>query len=221
MDLARSVEFVRTIARIRSERQLTASVIPEIFQATSADLPSVLALLRQCELLEVGVGEAIDGFCVARSGGALVAAPGLETYGEVGLLRSVAVDPSRRCAGLGTKAVEAVTAMRDGRFGELFSLTTTAATFFERASLSFRAERSSVHCANSRLPGVSSRPAPERRASFASAEGNGRCWPQGPREGTRPAARQMPQTEALASPRVEPSSCARGTPSRSALRNWA
>jgi len=107
--------------------------IPEVSKATRGDLPALLALLRQCELLETGVAEAIDGFCVARSAGALVGCAGLETYGELGLLRSVAVEVSARSAGLGTQLVESVAAAaRAQGLRELFLLTTTAAPFFER-----------------------------------------------------------------------------------------
>lgn len=108
------------------------------------DLPDVLALLRQCELLEVGVADAIDTFCVARAAGLLVGCAGLETHGDAGLLRSVAVHASMRRTGLGTELVETIVATARSRgLDQLFLLTTAAATFFE--TLGFRAlERSAV-----------------------------------------------------------------------------
>lgn len=104
-----------------------------ISRATHAELPAVLELLRQSNLLESGVAEAIDGFCVASTAGVVVGCAGLETHGELGLLRSVAVHTSARGSGVGTRLVEAVTsAARERRLRELFLLTTTAPRFFER-----------------------------------------------------------------------------------------
>jgi amino-acid N-acetyltransferase len=110
---------------------MTALRIP-VSKAIRSDLPSVLALLRQYELLETGVADAIDDFCVARSAEALVGCAGLERYGELGLLRSVAVEVSARCAGLGTSLVAAVAADAHARgLRELYLLTTSASRFFE------------------------------------------------------------------------------------------
>ena len=93
----------------------------------------MLALLQRCKLLETGVTEAIAGFYIARSGEALVGCAGLETYGNFGLLRSVAVESAARGTGLGTRLVTAVVAAARARgLRELFLLTTAAAPFFER-----------------------------------------------------------------------------------------
>ena len=93
----------------------------------------MLALVKRCELLETGVAEAIDEFFVARRDEALVGCAGLEVYGELGLLRSVAVEPSLRTVGLGTKLVASVATLARARgLRELFLLTTTAPRFFER-----------------------------------------------------------------------------------------
>jgi amino-acid N-acetyltransferase len=101
--------------------------------ATDADLPEVLALLRQCALLEGGVAEAIHEFSLVRSTGALVGCAGLEVYGDCGLLRSVAVREAARGAGLGERLVDAVAANARMRgLSHLFLLTTTAQGFFER-----------------------------------------------------------------------------------------
>lgn len=109
----------------------------EVLAATRDDLPDVLALLRQCELLETGVAEALAGFRIARSKGTLVGCAGLESYGDVGLLRSVAVLGAARRSGLGTKLVEAVAAAARARgLSQLFLLTTTAGDFFERRGFS-------------------------------------------------------------------------------------
>jgi amino-acid N-acetyltransferase len=105
----------------------------QISPATSTDLPDVLALLRQSQLLETGVAEAITNFSLARAETQLVGCAGFEPYGDCGLLRSVAVDASARATGVGTRLVDSVAAAARARgLVHLFLLTTTAASFFER-----------------------------------------------------------------------------------------
>jgi amino-acid N-acetyltransferase len=105
----------------------------QVSLATRGDLPEVLALLRQCGLLETGVAEAFEGFRVARSAGSLVGCAGFESHGDVGLLRSVAVEAALRRTGLGTKLVDGVAAAARARgLRQLYLLTTTAGDFFER-----------------------------------------------------------------------------------------
>ncbi|HYP99551.1 MAG TPA: arsenic resistance N-acetyltransferase ArsN2 [Polyangiaceae bacterium] len=105
----------------------------QLRSASFDDLQNVLALLRSCQLLESGVAEAISDFLVARSADGLLGCVGLEIYGDLGLLRSVAVDLRARKCGLGRKLVEAmITVARHRRLRELYLLTTTAPTFFER-----------------------------------------------------------------------------------------
>ena len=104
-----------------------------MLQARAEDLPSVLALLRQCELLETGVAEALDSFVVAKEHAALIGCAGIEVYADNGLLRSVAVELSARRSGLGKALVGAiVAAARESSLRDLYLLTTTAPTFFER-----------------------------------------------------------------------------------------
>ena len=105
----------------------------QVLKASLADLPAVLALLRDCELLETGVAEAIESFVVAYSNGVLVGCAGLEVYGGFGLLRSVAVRSTARASGLGSDLVARMTmAARSQDLREVFLLTTTASRFFER-----------------------------------------------------------------------------------------
>lgn len=112
---------------------MTHATIGEISAATGADLSDVLALVRECELLETGVAEAIEGFVVARAAGALTGCAGLEVYGALGLLRSVAVRTAMRRSGLGRELVARITAAASSRgLRELYLLTTTAPRFFER-----------------------------------------------------------------------------------------
>lgn len=66
-------------------------------------------------------------------GGSLVAVVGLEHYGVVGLLRSLAVLPGYRNAGLGDKLVFHVESVaKQQGIEQLFLLTTTAEAYFLR-----------------------------------------------------------------------------------------
>lgn len=66
-----------------------------------------------------------------RDDGRLVAVVGVERYGEVGLLRSLAVVPARRAAGLGAALVACAERWAVERgVKALYLLTTTAAGFF-------------------------------------------------------------------------------------------
>lgn len=123
---------------------MKASSTPRLARATHADLPAVLALVRQSELLESGVLEAIERFEIARVESLAVGCAGLEIYADAGLLRSVAVEPSARKSGLGAALVgRVVAAARAAGLGELYLLTTTAPGFFERLGF-VRVERGDV-----------------------------------------------------------------------------
>ena len=68
-----------------------------------------------------------------RRGGRLVGVVGVEVYGDVGMLRSLAVEPEHRHSGLGASLVNDAEAWAEERgVGTLYLLTTTAARFFAR-----------------------------------------------------------------------------------------
>lgn len=89
---------------------------------TQAKLPvSDLSISRSLNLLGM------------RESGRLVGVVGIEVHGEFGLLRSLAVTPARRNAGLGLDLVSnAETWAAERGIKTLFLLTTTAAEFFAR-----------------------------------------------------------------------------------------
>lgn len=101
--------------------------------ATPGDLPAILRLLEADGLPAAGVAEALATFHVAAVGSRLVGVAGLEVHAGDGILRSVAVDPTRRGEGLGGRLVEAVLA-EARRLGltHLYLLTTTAEGWFPR-----------------------------------------------------------------------------------------
>jgi amino-acid N-acetyltransferase len=109
----------------------------EISPATNDDLPSVLALLRDCHLPDGGIREIIEHLLVARAGERLLGCAGLELYGEQALLRSIAVEAAARGSGLGRALVQrALVLARQRGVRELYLLTTTAPAFFEKLGFS-------------------------------------------------------------------------------------
>lgn len=102
--------------------------------AASADLPAIRALLTGAQLPVADLEAPADlGFRVVRDGTAVVGAIGLERYGDVGLLRSLVVDPAMRRRGLGGVLVDALErAVRATGVQALVLLTQTAEPFFAR-----------------------------------------------------------------------------------------
>ena len=127
--------------------------------ASGSDRPVVVSLLTGAGLPLEGVPDDLAGFCVAEAPGrGVIGVAGLESYGEFGLLRSVAVSPAFRAHGIGARLVAFVLgrAEAEGR-GELFLLTTTARDWFARFGFE--------DVARAALP----------TALFASAELRGAC----------------------------------------------
>ena len=103
-----------------------------ITKATRADLPDLLALLTRVGLPHEGVSEHLHNFLVARDqAGRLIGSAGLERYGSLALLRSVAVSPEYQHTGLGSRITATLLdhAAQQG-IVEAVLLTTTARDFF-------------------------------------------------------------------------------------------
>lgn len=101
--------------------------------ATSTDLPEVLALLRREDLPSAGVDVSHGEYLVARVDGATVGCIGLERYGDVGLLRSLAVAETERGRGTGRRLVEELLdAARRNGVHAVYLLTTTAEDYFPK-----------------------------------------------------------------------------------------
>lgn len=105
-----------------------------IRRAERPDLRSVLALLDAVDLPPDGVEAHLDDFVVASdAGGEIVGCAGAELHGATALLRSVAVLPTVRRSGLGSRLTEAALELaRDRGARDAVLLTTTAADFFSR-----------------------------------------------------------------------------------------
>lgn len=102
--------------------------------AACADLLAIVELLAANGLPTADVRvESHPEFLVVRQGTQVVGVVGLERFGQVGLLRSLAVSQQHRRLGLGialTRALEAHAA--EVGLSKLVLLTETAAGFFER-----------------------------------------------------------------------------------------
>jgi thioredoxin type arsenate reductase len=105
----------------------------QIGNARPEDKETVIALLHKSQLLTADLPPNLTGFVIAKDRETCVGVAGLEHFGNVALLRSVAVDPDyqgqRIAAHLVSQLLE--TAKVDG-LTELYLITTTADRYFER-----------------------------------------------------------------------------------------
>ena len=111
---------------------------PAIAAYTSHDEVALAVLLQACELSTEDITpEMLEHFRVVHLDKALIGCAGVDVLGEVGLLRSVAVDEAHRGTGLGKRLVEAMEEYAKAQgVQQLYLLTTTAEAFF--AGLGYR-----------------------------------------------------------------------------------
>ena len=112
-----------------SERTLAS-----VSAAASKDLPAIVALLSAAGLPVADVAaDSHPEFLIIRRDGRLVGVVGLERFGDIGLLRSLAVSAEHRGHGLGLELVRALEehAAHTGT-AALVLLTETARDFFLR-----------------------------------------------------------------------------------------
>jgi amino-acid N-acetyltransferase len=105
-----------------------------VVEAAPPDLPEILSLLDAAGLpvADLTADSQVE-FLIARRAQRLVGVVGLERFGEVGLLRSLAVDAEHQRQGMGlalTRALEAHAASMG--ISSLVLLTETASGFFLR-----------------------------------------------------------------------------------------
>lgn len=111
---------------------------PVIAPFQTHDEAALDTLLQACELSTEDITpEMLEHFRVAHLDKALVGCAGVDMLGEVGLLRSVAVDEAHRGTGLGKELVAAAEELaREEGVQTLYLLTDTAEGFF--AGLGYR-----------------------------------------------------------------------------------
>jgi N-acetylglutamate synthase-like GNAT family acetyltransferase/thioredoxin reductase len=100
-------------------------------QAHLADWPSIQSMLLANNLPVEGARDHLATFVVAEAGHEIVGCAGAETYGDVALLRSVAVAPGLQRQGIGKQLVSLVLQEAKRRnFKRIYLLTTTAREYF-------------------------------------------------------------------------------------------
>ena len=105
----------------------------EIRSARPDDLGPIRALLGAADLPTEDVGEHLANFLVAQADSDLAGVCGMEIYGPVALVRSVAVAPAFRGQGLASRLCDTLEARAGARgVGAFYLLTTTADGFFAR-----------------------------------------------------------------------------------------
>jgi len=101
--------------------------------ARPRDLPDIIALLEAGKLPLAGLDAHVATTLVAQRNARVVGCAAVEIHGTAGLLRSVAVDDTRRGEGLGHQLTQAALDLARARgLKTVYVLTTTAAEFFPR-----------------------------------------------------------------------------------------
>ncbi|HVY47949.1 MAG TPA: arsenic resistance N-acetyltransferase ArsN2 [Minicystis sp.] len=134
----RPIEAVRAIRdeierRVRALARRIGAAPATVRPARPSDAPRVLELLGAAGLPLDGVCEHLDAFRVAEDDARrVIAAGGLEVYGDAALLRSVVVARDARAGGVGRALVRELAGDARSRGARtLFLLTTTARAYFE------------------------------------------------------------------------------------------
>lgn len=159
-DVRRRIERLdHEIARLKAERERSLAELgragvraptggePSGFAyrfATASDDAAVRALLARCALPSEDVAVGRQELLVAERGGAIVGTAGLEMGGAAALLRSVAVDPAERRAGVARALCDRALAHAARRRARtVYLLTTTAEAYFNGLGFE-RVDRSAV-----------------------------------------------------------------------------
>ena len=109
----------------------------EITRATSSDRENILALLKAHHLPTNDIETSKITFFVIAEESQVLACAGIEEFGDIGLLRSVAVQEEQRGKGVGSTLIDSVLVMaKTSGLKELYLLTETAEGFFERKGFS-------------------------------------------------------------------------------------
>jgi N-acetylglutamate synthase-like GNAT family acetyltransferase len=100
-------------------------------QASQADWPTIEALLLANDLPPDGARDHLATYLLATANGEVIGCTGAEVYGQVALMRSVAVVPGLQRQGIGRLLVQRlILEARKRGVGALYLLTVTAPEYF-------------------------------------------------------------------------------------------
>ncbi|WP_338873561.1 arsenic resistance N-acetyltransferase ArsN2 [Spirosoma sp. SC4-14] len=104
-----------------------------IENARPEDKPAVIALLRQGQLLTDDLPTDLSDFLIAKEQNKVVGVAGIERFGAIGLLRSVAVDPDFQGRQIGSQLIGRLLDTASAReLADVYLITTTAEQYFGR-----------------------------------------------------------------------------------------
>ncbi len=105
----------------------------------------VIALLAAEKLRVADLPETLENFLVVIADNQVIAIAGIDVYGNYGLLRSLAVHPEHRNAGIAGKLLERLEALASSkRLTELYLLTEITPDYFKRKTLKLSGEMMSL-----------------------------------------------------------------------------
>lgn len=105
--------------------------------ARFSDRASLCQFLQAVDLPVEDLPESLDHFFVMTNETILIGSAGVEPYGSVGLLRSVAIAPDYRKSQLGKRLIDAIDVhARLNGIQELYLITTTADGYFSKLGYS-------------------------------------------------------------------------------------
>jgi amino-acid N-acetyltransferase len=97
------------------------------------DRQAITTLLSKSDLPTEDLPDILSDFVIATAGGQIIGVAGLEIFGSVGLLRSVAVDGTYKGRGIAGKMIgKILTVAKTSAVQQLYLITTTADKYFER-----------------------------------------------------------------------------------------
>lgn len=101
--------------------------------AQLADKAAIISLLQQVALLTDDLPSDLPDFVIAKEEGRSIGVAGLERFGPVGLLRSVAVDPQHQGKQIAAQLVSRLLeTAKAHNLEEVYLITNTADRYFER-----------------------------------------------------------------------------------------
>ncbi|KAA0988827.1 arsenic resistance N-acetyltransferase ArsN2 [Dyadobacter aurulentus] len=105
----------------------------QIDHARPEEKESVVSFLKKADLLTEDLPSSLRNFLLAKHDGTLIGVAGLEIFGSVGLLRSVAVEPACQGKGIAGQMVgQLLAGAAEQGLQAVYLITTTADHYFDR-----------------------------------------------------------------------------------------